>query len=100
MLLYFQANFDNLIVIDAVNSSVFDYHHNKHLWCIHATHANNKKDSVQNNNMNWISAHELNWTYTMYMLNINADQQIVISDNAHNMFSILKIRYRAYADHI
>ena len=70
------------------------------MWCIHTTHANNKKDSVQNNNTNWISVYELNWTYTICMLNTDADQQTMISDDAYNIFSVLEIRYRAYADHI
>ena len=100
MSLYFQANFNNLIITNVVNSLIFDYHHDKHLQYIHAAHADNEQDSVLNNNMNWISAHELNWTYILCMLNTDADQQTIIFSDACNIFSVLEIRCRAYTNYI
>lgn len=100
MPLYFRADFDNPAVTNAVNPSTFGYHHGKHLQCIRATHADNEQGPVPNTNTNWIPARELNWTYTLRMLNTDAGQQAVISSGARGMFSALETRCRAYADHI
>ena len=95
-----KADFNNFVVANVINSSVFEYHHDKYLYNICVTQTDSEQDSISYENTDWVSSHKLICTYVLYILSLYINQNMIVVSEQWCMIFILNDNHDAYADNM